>query len=436
MDRPDTRPLADTPAADPAAPQPMAMPAGPRRGIDSLVVWVSVALGTVLLACGLATQALPWQAAAGMGAGLLAGRVLCRARGTGHSPQAGPGHAGAQVVAHDILTLQQAFGVLKQQVGATIQTSETAVMSMMQRLNRVHGNARDLRERIVEAVRRSQALSSDSLSRAGEHGRAVATLAEHQLRAEEQQRSNLERVGAVAEQVRQLMPLATLIADIARHTNLLAINASIEAARAGQEGAGFKVVAAEVRRLSVETSEAARQITTGIGSAAAAIDAEMAAASAHGEQSAAVQLGEIAQHIQVMSSTLSDVVPYLDQLSGHMNAGMEVVTLDIIDTLGDMQFQDINRQLLEQINDALSSLSEHFAQVYRLIDGSAPPPPMLLEELLSRWTANYVMHSQRVAHALALQPGGAATDTGQPARDDAEPNLQLATANGPRIELF
>ena len=38
---------------------------------------------------------------------------------------------------------------------------------------------------------------------------------------------------------------------------------------------------------------------------------------------------------------------------------------------------------------------------YELIDGDAPPPPMLLEELLARWTENYVMHSQRVAHALA-----------------------------------
>jgi len=343
----------------------------------------------------------------------------------------GRGGRATEVVVNDIQTLRQAFGVLQQQVHATISTSEAAVMSMMDRMNRVYTNALDLRERIMEAVNRSQALSADSLTRAGQHGLAVATLAQHQARFEESQAQNQERVRAVAEQVRQLTPLASLIDEIARQTNLLAINASIEAARAGHEGAGFKVVATEVRRLSVQTSEAARQISTGIGLAAGTIDDEMASAQATQGESAAQQLGEIAQHIQVMSDTLGDVVPYLSELSGHMDNGMSVVTEDIINTLGDMQFQDINRQLLEQINDALNSLSQHFSQIYELIDGDAPPPPMQLEELLVRWTENYVMHSQRVAHALG---------TGHPApegpSDTPKEELTLTPAHGPRIELF
>lgn len=336
-----------------------------------------------------------------------------------------------EVVVNDIQTLRQAFGVLQQQVHATIRTSETAVMSMMDRMNRVHRNAIDLRERIMHAVNRSQALSADSLSRAGQHGQAVTALAEHQARFEEAQTHNHGRVRAVAEQVRQLTPLASLIDEIARQTNLLAINASIEAARAGREGAGFKVVAAEVRRLSTQTSEAARKISTGIGLAAGAIDDEMANAQASQGESAAQQLGEIAQHIQLMSDTLGDVVPYLGELSGRMDEGMAVVTEDIINTLGDMQFQDINRQLLEQINDALNSLSQHFSQIYELIDGDAPPPPMLLEELLTRWTENYVMHSQRVAHAL-----GTGADVPAAPANAPQAELTIAPAHGPRIEFF
>lgn len=339
------------------------------------------------------------------------------------------------VVAHDISTLQQAFAVLKQQVHATIQTSETAVMSMMERMNRVHDNTASLRERILEAVARSERLSSDSLSQAGRNGEAVSGLADHQRQFDQSRQENLERVRAVASQVRQLTPLVALIGDIARQTNLLAINASIEAARAGKDGAGFKVVAAEVRRLSNQTTDAARQITEGISAAAEAIDHEVEVVENGKGVSAVTQLTEIAEHIRLMSDTLSDVVPYLGSLSTQMDSGMEQVTTDIIDTLGDMQFQDINRQLLEQINNALTSLSNHFSQLYELIDGQAPPPPVLLEELLAIWTKNYVMHSQRVAHAAA---------TGRtehqvvrvPSQELPAKELELAPANGPRIELF
>ena len=124
-----------------------------------------------------------------------------------------------QVVVHDIHTLRQAFGVLQQQVDATIRTSESAVMSMMERMNRVHGNALGLRQHIVQAVERSQHLSADSLARAGQHGQAVASLAEHQAAFEAAQSQNQSRVRAVADQVRQLTPLASLIDEIARQTD-------------------------------------------------------------------------------------------------------------------------------------------------------------------------------------------------------------------------
>jgi hypothetical protein len=54
--------------------------------------------------------------------------------------------------------------------------------------------------------------------------------------------------------------IAELIRDISRQTNLLGLNASIEAARAAQHGAGFNIVAQEVRKLSMETSKATEEI--------------------------------------------------------------------------------------------------------------------------------------------------------------------------------
>ena len=379
-------------------------------------------------------------------AGLVAGTALgLNLAGRGPRPREADPHDPARAVAQDIRTLQQAFGVLRQQVQATIQTSETAVMSMMERLDRVHREARVLRERVGAAVAHSHHLSDDSLREAQDQSEALNGLAEHQQRADAAQREHHARVQAVAAQVQRLTPLAELISDIARQTNLISINASIEAARAGPEGAGFKVVATEVRRLSAQTAEAAREIGAGIAAASLAIGSHADGAQALSGASAGDRLGAIAQHVRHSHERLAEVVPYLGALTEDMDIGMGRVTQDIVDTLGDMQFQDINRQLLEQINDAMASLSEHFSQVYQLLDGEAPPPPVMLEELLARWTENYVMHSQHVAHAMAT--GGAAAlgaavaaldepatteETGAP---DAPP-LALATANGPRIELF
>jgi methyl-accepting chemotaxis protein len=138
------------------------------------------------------------------------------------------------------------------------------------------------------------------------------------------------RVERLAESAQQVGSIVAVIKEIADQTNLLALNAAIEAARAGEQGRGFAVVADEVRKLAEKTSEATNQIsqmiTTIQGETQQAIDAigdsmneaqkgvdharrsgEALERIMDGVQQVVSQVGEIAQATSLQKSSVQSV---------------------------------------------------------------------------------------------------------------------------------
>jgi methyl-accepting chemotaxis protein len=202
----------------------------------------------------------------------------------------------------------------------------------------------------------------------------------------------LETVGAAADRARELRDLSDDVFRLSRQTSLVSVNAAVEAARAGESGRGFAAVAAEVRRLSVDSSRASRDIVDRVDT----FESRMRSAMSQ----AADRAAEDARITTDSEQTIASVIERMDATIGGLDAraaaladrGARVREL-VEGLLVAFQFQDRVDQITAQVG---ASIEQANALVRASITQGRAPDQAEWRTLLE---AGYTTEEQRETHA-------------------------------------
>ncbi len=185
----------------------------------------------------------------------------------------------------------------------------------------------------------------------------------------------VETMETIDKEVNAILSILGEIESIAKQTNLLALNAAIEAARAGEAGRGFAVVADEVRALSQRTNQFSHEIRVhmdGVHSSlavahksiysVASLDMNFALQSKLRVQSTMTKIGDINQ-------TMASTAQQIDQHAGQVSVGVNAAVTAL-------QFQDVTSQLIAHaqkrmlgVENMVSQLSNNVKQHGQLSEG-------------------------------------------------------------------
>ena len=187
----------------------------------------------------------------------------------------------------------------------------------------------------------------------------------------DQMQSIAESVLKLGEQSRAIGEIITAVSDLAEQSNLLAINAAIEAAKAGEHGKGFAVVAQEVKNLAEQSKEATAQVRTMLeqiqrAANVAVMVTEQGTKSAESGVKQSIEAGE---SIRALANSIAEAAQAVGQISA--SSQQQLVGMDQVATA----MQDIkegsqeNVASMREIESSVQNLSEVGASLESLVSG-------------------------------------------------------------------
>ncbi|MBK7325881.1 MAG: cache domain-containing protein [Propionivibrio sp.] len=263
--------------------------------------------------------------------------------------------------AEQISTASREVAAASQHQSDATASMAAAVEEMTVSINHISDSANDTQSNSTTSVQ----LSEDGFSR--------VEIASHEIKEIALRVSDASsRIRKLEEHANQISSIAAVIKDIAGQTNLLALNAAIEAARAGEQGRGFAVVADEVRKLAERTSMATVEIEQMIGGiqtdtvqVVGVMDAALpqVAAGVAAAEGAADSLRQIKDGAQSTLTSIRDVADATKEQSLASNSiaqKVEEIATMVDETTAAMHSTAETAADLEKIAGELTVLVSHF----------------------------------------------------------------------------